>query len=409
MRCRVAADDNLRKDAERVGAMFSFRYIVRCVRETAVTGTNYVAKGAVLLSLALGPLLGACAGRPAQGVLIPTPAVAGTSLVPIYAVTNRQRSTTDSGEMFSGERSNEISYATIAVSIPPDGARRVGEVQWPTTLPGNPQTDFMTVSADYIDKQRFAASVTAAAKQSSGGKVLVFVHGFNNRFDDAVYRLAQIVHDSKVPVVPVLFTWPSRGEVRLRAYTYDRESANYSRDALESLLNTLEGCSSVTEVTLLAHSMGNWIALEALRSRSIRNAAAGTRRDKLRNAMLVAPDVDVDVFRTQLQRMGNARPQISLFISQDDDALALSKMIWGDVPRIGDINPNQEPYRTELERDRITVYDLTKLAAPGDDAHDRAFENAPSVVAMIRNRMAQGQALSERHTTDNPLAQLVPQ
>jgi esterase/lipase superfamily enzyme len=341
-------------------------------------------------------------------MLIPTPAVAGTSLVPIYAVTNRQRSTTDPGEMFNGERSNEISYATISVSIPPDGARRVGEVQWPTSLPGDPRTNFMTVSADYIDKQRFAASVTAAAKQSPGGKVLVFVHGFNNRFDEAVYRLAQIVHDSKAPVVSVLFTWPSRGEVRLRAYTYDRESANYSRDALEGLLSTLEGCPSVTEVTLLAHSMGNWIALEALRSRSIRNAAAG-KHDKLSNAILIAPDVDVDVFRTQVQRMGNARPQISLFVSQDDDALALSKMIWGDVPRIGDINPSQEPYRSEFERDRIAVYDLTKLAAPGDDAHDRAFENAPSVAAMIRNRMAQGQALSEHHATNNPLAQLVQQ
>jgi len=355
-----------RDNAERASVMFGCRRIVSCVRETAVTGTNHVAMGAVLLALVLAPLLGACVGRPAHGMLIPTPAVAGTSLVPIYAVTNRQRSTTDPGEMFSGERSNEISYATISISIPPDGTRRVGEVQWPTSLPGDPKTNFMTVSADYTDKQRFITSVTAAAKQAPGGKVLVFVHGFNNRFDDAVYRFAQIVHDSKVQVVPVLFTWPSRGEVRLRAYTYDRESANYSRDALESLLSTLEVCSSVTEVTLLAHSMGNWIALEALRSRSIRNAAAGTRRDKLRNAMLVAPDVDVDVFRTELQRMGDARPQISLFVSQDDDALALSKMIWGDVPRIGDINPNEEPYRTELERDRIAVYDLTKLAAPGD-------------------------------------------
>src|SRR5262245_21869466 len=118
MRCRVAADDNLRKDAERVGAMFGFRCTGSCVRKTAATGTNHVAMGAVLLSLALGPLLGACAGRPAQGVLIPTPAVAGTSLVPVYAVTNRQRSTRDPGEMFSGERSNEISYATISVSIP---------------------------------------------------------------------------------------------------------------------------------------------------------------------------------------------------------------------------------------------------------------------------------------------------
>jgi esterase/lipase superfamily enzyme len=33
--------------------------------------------------------------------------------------------------------------------------------------------------------------------------VLVFVHGFNNRFEDAVYRFAQIVHDTRADVVPV--------------------------------------------------------------------------------------------------------------------------------------------------------------------------------------------------------------
>ena len=87
-----------------------------------------------------------------------------------------------------------------------------------------------------FDRTHFAASVTAATKQSGRNKVLVFVHGFNNRFDDAVYRFAQIVHHSNVPVVPVLFTWPSRGELRLRAYTYDRESANFSRDALDKYL-----------------------------------------------------------------------------------------------------------------------------------------------------------------------------
>jgi esterase/lipase superfamily enzyme len=83
------------------------------------------------------------------------------------------------------------------------------------------------VSAGYIDKPTFAASIAAYAKQTGRSKVLVFVHGFNNRFDDAVYRFAQIVHDSRAPVIPILFTWPSRGELRLRAYTYDRESANY--------------------------------------------------------------------------------------------------------------------------------------------------------------------------------------
>lgn len=342
-----------------------------------------------------------------QGVLIPTPAVTGASTVPIYVVTNRRRSTTDAGEMFSGERAIDTSYARLSISIPPDGARRIGEIQWPTRLPGNPQADFMTVSIQNIDKRRFSASVSTATKGESGGKVLVFVHGFNNRFDDAVYRLAQIVHDSKISVIPVLFTWPSRGELRLRAYAYDSESANFSRDALEDLLTSLDNNPSVTEVSLLAHSMGNWIALEALRGRSIRGVAGGPKHDKLRHAMLVAPDVDIDVFRSQLRRIGDKRPDISLFISQDDKALALSKRVWGGVPRIGDIDPEREPFRSEFERDRVAVYDLTKLAAPGDNAHGRAFRNATSVVAMIRDRMAQGQTMSVRHPTDDPLAEVL--
>jgi esterase/lipase superfamily enzyme len=363
-------------------------------------------------AISIAFVLGACAGRPSQGVLIPTAVVAGSSLVPIFAATTRQRSTTDAGEMFSGERAADMSYAAITVSIPPDASRKIGEVQWPATLPGDPHINFMTISADYIDRQTFAASIAAFAKQSGRSKVLVFVHGFNNRFDDAVYRFAQIVHDSKAPVIPILFTWPSRGELRLRAYTYDRESANYSRDALESLLSTLATYPAVTEISMLAHSMGNWVALEALRGRSIRSGqtAASLKTDKLKNVLLVAPDVDVDVFRTQIQRMGPTRPRIALFVSQDDDALSLSKTIWGDVPRLGDIDPKQEPYRSELERDRILVFDLTTLASAGDDAHDRAFEDVTSVMGMIKQRLSEGQSMTDHGTSmSNPLGQISDQ
>jgi hypothetical protein len=73
---------------------------------------------------------------------------------------------------------------------------------------------------------------------------------------------------------------------------------------------------------------------------------------------------------------------------------------------LGDIDPNQEPYRSELQRNRIDVYDLTSLAVTGDDAHDRAFEQAGSVVAMIRQRMAQGQVLSDKQASANPVARL---
>ena len=281
--------------------------------------------------------------------------------------------------MFSGERAEDVSYAAVTVSIPPESARKPGQVQYPASTPGNPQRDFVTASADYLDKRAFSAAISNAAKQGGRSKVLVFVHGFNHRFDDAVYRFAQIVHDSKAEGIPVLFTWPSRGEVT--AYGYDRESANFSRDALEQLLDTLAANPQVTEVNILAHSMGNWVTLEALRGKAIGGGKVG---NKVRNVFLVAPDVDVDVFRTQIRRMGTSRPNFALFVSQDDKALGLSQYIWGGVPRLGEINPEQERYRDILTQEKITVFDLTKL---GGNSHSRAFDDITQVVVMVREQL----------------------
>jgi esterase/lipase superfamily enzyme len=342
----------------------------------------------------LMPLLAGCAGRPAQGVLVPNAAAAtaatvdGTTRVRILAATTRQRATGDAGEMFNGVRADQVSYAGITVSIPPDASRKIGDVQWPDSLPGDPRRDFVTVAADYLEQPSFNAALSAELKQVGTGKVLIFVHGFNNRFDEAVYRLAQIVHDSKVPAVPVLFAWPSRGEVRLSSYTYDRESANYSRDALEQLFDMLTLNPNVKEVTVLAHSMGNVVALEALRARAIRNGKIG---DKIKNVLLVAPDVDVDVFRTEIRRMGTNRPQFAIFLSQDDQALKLSSSIWGGVPRIGDIDPTQEPYSSEFAQDNILVFDLSRL---GGEAHSRAFTSVTTVVGMLQQRLAEGQQMT---------------
>jgi hypothetical protein len=80
----------------------------------------------------------------------------------------------------------------------------------------------VTVSADYLDKPAFSMALANAARTTRRSKAMIFVHGFDNRFDDAAYRFAQIVQDSKVPVIPVLFSWPSQGIVGLRAYQYDQ-------------------------------------------------------------------------------------------------------------------------------------------------------------------------------------------
>ena len=337
-----------------------------------------------LISVALALLCCSCASRLLQGALTPNAQSAnGTTKVPILVATTRNRATSNPGEMFDSSRGPEVAYASIVVSIPPDSARKIGEIQWPSAPPGDPARNFVTVSADYLDNQSFSDAVTKVAKQTRRTKVLVFVHGFNNRFDEAVYRLAQIVQDSKVPAIPVLFSWPSRGEVRLVAYASDRESASYSRTALEQLLDTLSANPNVKEITVLAHSMGSVVALEALRE--IQSRRFG---DKVKNVLLVAPDVAVNDFQTEIQQLGRKRPRIALFISQDDGALKLSRTIAGGVQRLGDIDPQQEPYKTEFAQEGIMVFDLSHLDG---EAHSRAFEDITSVMGMIKQRLAAGQ------------------
>ena len=128
------------------------------------------------------------------------------------------------GVMFGGERAIGLAFADIAISIPPDAARKIGEVQWPSSPPGDPAKEFVTLRADRMDQKEARANFDDRLRKTPGRHVLIFVHGYNTRFEEAVYRFAQITHDAGAEIVPVLFTWPSRG--RAMAYFYDRESAN---------------------------------------------------------------------------------------------------------------------------------------------------------------------------------------
>ena len=341
--------------------------------------------------LAVGLALSSCAGRPSNFLepvaeFQPPP---GASTVDLLVATTRSAQGAMPGEMFTGERGQTMSFADIRISIPPDNIRRIGEVQWPMAPPGDPAREFVTVHANMLGLPDALAKFDARVKAAAGHRVLVFVHGYNTKFDEAVYRFAQIVHDSGAPAVPVLFTWPSRA--KLLAYAYDRESATYSRDALEGVLQALTKDRNVGEVTVLAHSMGNWTTLEALRQMAVRD---GRISPKIVNVILAAPDVDIDVFRTQIAGMGPKRPRITMFVSRDDVALAVSRRLWGDVVRAGAIDPNAEPHKSELASAGVEPYDLTDVQSSDALAHSK-FAQAPEIVQLIGQRLAAGQKLTD--------------
>jgi esterase/lipase superfamily enzyme len=341
----------------------------------------------IFVAAAATAFIAGCAGD-VRGVLTPVAATApGTSKVTMLVATTRAADP-DAGVLFSGER-GKPSFVEMTISLPPDSRRKVGEVQWPSRLPGNPETDFVTLKVDKLDAKTGLARLHERVSRVPKRRVMVFVHGFNNRFEDAVYRFAQIVHDSDADVVPVLFTWPSRGS--LFAYGYDRESATYSRNALENLLQALARDPAVGEVSLLAHSMGNWVALESLTQMAVRNRGIPP---KIANVMLASPDVDADVFRTQIAEMTGRRPKFTLFVSQDDRALAVSRRVWGNKDRLGAVDPDVEPYKSEFEADKITVLNLTKLRT-GDKLNHGKFAESPEVVKLIGTRLVDGQPITD--------------
>ncbi len=250
-------------------------------------------------------------------------------------------------------------------------------------------TAFAAIDFRDVEPTRVRELIRERIATTGRRHVLVFVHGYNTRFDEAAFRLAQIVHDSGAPVTAVLFSWPSWGS--LASYPYDRESASVSRDALEGLLQGLIDEPAVSQVSLLAHSMGGWLTLETMRQMVIRRGAIGR---KLTDVMLAAPDVDIDAagFIARTLRTAKTRPKMTLFVSGDDRALSAARFLWGSRDRLGSIDPDKEPYRSGLQRNGVEVIDLTQIHAGGGLNHGK-FAESPPVVQAIGRRLAAGQKL----------------
>jgi esterase/lipase superfamily enzyme len=341
----------------------------------------------VVFAVALATIVAGCSSRP-YGDLVAGATAPGTSQVNLLVATTRAPVLDPPGVIFGGARGKGLDFADITVSIPP--GHKPGDVEWPGRPPGDPERDFVTLRVDRMDLAQAKATFNTRVAQTPGHKVLIFVHGYNTRFEEAVYRFAQIVHDADVSVAPVLFTWPSGGNVA--DYVYDRDSAMYSRDAFETVLASLVANPNAGSISILAHSMGNYLTVETLRQMAIRDHGLPS---KITNVMLASPDIDVDVFRRQIAEIdAGPRPtQFTLFVSRDDKALGISSFLARDSTRLGALDPTKEPYSEMLEKARVQVVDLSNVQS--NDAANHSKFATGEVVAAIGGRLAQGQTLTD--------------
>ncbi|MEI1252372.1 alpha/beta hydrolase [Rhizobium aouanii] len=329
-----------------------------------------------------------CATR-VQNVLQPLAAAPrDTNQVPMLVATTR-KSSEDPGKLFSGDRGTSISINSVVVSVPPDRNRKIGEVQWPSRMPPNPEKEFAVVEVAKVESERRILEWFRKHRNSKR-QVIIFVHGFNNTYADAVFRLAQITHDSGTDATPILFTWPSRG--RAFDYLYDKESANYSRRALEDMIIQIAKSPDVEDVTILAHSMGGWLAAEALRGVAMREKSIPA---KVKNVVLASPDIDIDVFRRQFVEMGSKRPHFVILTSTHDKALEVSSWLSGGIDRVG--GTDLRPYASILSELKVSVIDTSAIASRDPLGHN-TFADSPEIVRLLGQRLA-GQSLSGGEAT----------
>lgn len=332
----------------------------------------------VLVSL-LSLVLAACGGPPRVLVVSAVKPEDTAGTVRIFVATSR--ASTKQPEYFSGERSSAVGFARLDISVP--RSHQVGQLELPGSVssPGDPASHFTASAVERLSEAEILKQVRAevARRPPVEREVLVFVHGFNTNFADAAFRFAQIVTDSGFKGVPVLFTWPSRAQIL--SYPYDRDSADFSRDALETGLRVIARDLGANRFDILAHSMGTLLTVETLRQAAIRGD--GSFGGKLRNVMLAAPDIDLDVFKTQLAAI--KRP-VTVFVSSDDRALDFSRQFAGDKTRLGAISDKDTEVVADLRKAGATIIDLSGDRANDDYNHGK-FATTPRIVEMIGKRL----------------------
>lgn len=317
--------------------------------------------------------------------------IAGTEH--IFVATTRVRSE-DPRAVYTGMRAETASYVEIDVSVP--AAHKTGALELRKGKSADPAKYFTARSiANSPDLGTFVRSVAADAALEKG-RALVFVHGYNTQFDEAVYRLTQIAHDSNYGGAPVLFAWASGGKPI--DYVYDRDSATAARDALEQLLREMAS-SGVKRIDIVAHSMGTWLTMEALRGLAI--SGDHDLDGRLGDVVLASPDIDYQVFRTQMHRYGRPDRPFFVLLSGDDRALRFSALIAGKQPRLGEYSKAKD-----IAELGVIVADMSPFKA-GDPLNHTKFADNPFLVKLLGEGLRENRSLGSDREMAEGLTALV--
>ncbi len=245
----------------------------------------------------------------------------------VFTVTNRG-ARSDGG--FGRDRTQDLTFLRTDISVPPNHIP--GQTKINLYNP-NPARHFAIAEQQEIaGKTAFQRTLRKRLSQrpSNDQDIMLFVHGFNTSYSEGLFRMAQVQHDMSTPGLPVLFSWPSSAE--FLGYGHDHDSMIFSRDALQQTLFSLNSVAP-KRTLLVAHSLGAMLSMETLRQIEIKQP--GWSQRNLQGVVLIAPDIDIDIFLNQLDWFDRLPQPFIIFVSSQDKALEISGLINGRPNRLG--------------------------------------------------------------------------
>lgn len=235
--------------------------------------------------------------------------------------------------LFSSERAGGVAYGHCDVSIPLK--HRKGDLEGPflgAQCAIDPKRHIALLKVCLLPEDEFFNDIHTKTLPGNTRKSLIFVHGFNNSFQDAARRTAQIFYDVGFVGVPLFYSWPSNGS--LKDYEKDGNQAEQAIVHLKGFMRDVALRGNFDSITLIAHSMGSRALARAFLS--LKSELSRKQLRLFREIILAAPDIDADVFRDQIAPELITMPTVTtLYASSRDHALQYSKKRNG-APRAGD-------------------------------------------------------------------------
>ncbi len=249
------------------------------------------------------------------------------------------------------------------------------------------------IRLDAKEKALYRASTNTLQKQirerlktANQRDVILYVHGFNNSFENAVLDLNDVWHFSGRHGVPIAYTWPS-GSGNLLGYFTDRESGEFTVYHLKETIRMISAMPEVENIHLLAHSRGTDISTTALRELVIETRASGKNPQdvlKIRNLMLAAPDLDYGVVTQRLiaEKFGPAFGQITIYMNKDDNALGFAQSLMRGI-RFGKLTAESQSERESQIFNNIKNVSFVNVKGVKGFVGHGYFSNHPGALSDI--------------------------